>query len=619
MTNTLLLAQPFLIVISTIFLSILPGWSLTCRFQFEPLERLVVSILAGFALMYFLEFGAYLLSLPIWLPLAFLLIISLISTVRFFYWSKSAKVPVVNFPWSGVIAWLVISLLAMAIQFQIVVYGAQLEWAGDWWEHYQRSLFFLNQLPPETLFMNGLWSLSARGPLFNSIAGLMMSGFGDGFWIYQVIATVLNSFCVLPMALLLQKLSKLQLIPALIISVLVFALVPFALQQIIYPWTKMFATGFILAGIYFYMAGLEKSKESNSNWAIVIFSLGILAHYMTVLFSVYFVIHFIFRQIQNPQRLKNLVSPILVCFFVLSTWFFYLIPTFGIKETLASAMRHEYKIAFDKKLGVSLSKYQVVWGNTMTTFVPFSFRHDWQGLGKSPDLKKRGWIFQPKDPPESDKLVNAQMGWKLDLINDQSSITGNIGYVALVIWVMVLLFSIRAKDFNVLSRQKEASLGWKFWSIFFILGSFFNIWICPIYSASGISYVSFQPYLCLLVAFSISGLRVLPGKIKFALIGLYFFEATFKSWVWIQMHLRPVKLEEIPSSGLRIRGPGLSEQYVANYLRKVREGLFYLSDHFGIFSKFLSLMSLGIVLVILFSSLAIWILNYRRKEGAVIN
>jgi len=70
---------------------------------------------------------------------------------------------------------------------------------------------------------------------------------------------------------------------------------------------------------------------------------------------------------------------------------------------------------------------------------------------------------------------------------------------------------------------------------------------------------------------------------------------------------------------LIIRGPGLSEQYVANYLRKVREGLFYLSDHFGIFSKFLSLMSLGIVLVILFSSLAIWILNYRRKEGAVIN
>jgi hypothetical protein len=618
MTLVFLLAEPFLIVFSTILISILPCWMLVCRFRLEPLERLVVSVLAGFALMCFLEFGAYLLSLPSWMPFIFLLTISLLATLKLFFRPQSGTASLINFPWAGVIAWLVIVLLAMAVQFQIVVYGAQLAWAGDWWEHYQRSLFFLKQLPHDTLFMNGVWALPARGPLFNAVAGLIMGGFGDGFWVYQVIATVLNSFCVLPMALLLQKLSKLQLIPSLIISILVFALVPFALQQIIYPWTKMFTTGFILAGIYFYIEGLESRKENISAWAFVIFSLGVLAHYMTVLFAIFFLIHFIALQIKNPRILKNLISPIIVCFLVLSSWVFYLIPTYGIKGTLASTLRYEYKIEFNKKLGAELSKFQVFWGNTLSTFVPFSFRHDWQGLGKSTDLIKLGWSFQPKDQTEMDKSANARMVWKLDLINDQSSIMGNIGYSAGVIWIAILLFLIRTKDPHVTNSQGAVYLGWKFWILFFILGSFLNIWIFTIYSVQGLSYVSFQPYLCLLLVFSIRGLLVLPGKIKFALLGLYFFESTFKSWIWIQMHLRPIKLEEASLSGLIIRGPELNAQYVANYLGKVNKGFYFLSDQFINYSQLLSFMSLGIILVMVASLGAIRILNSKRQKGEVV-
>ncbi len=301
----------------------------------------------------------------------------------------------------------------MAIQFHIVVYGAQFGWAGDWWEHYERSLFFLKQLSPETLFLNNLWTLPARGPLFNSVAGLLMGALGESFWVYQILATVLNSFCVLPVALLLKKISKLDTAWSLIISVMVFALAPFALQQIIYPWTKMFSTGFILTGIYFYIVGLEKGKNSFFAGSFLFFSLGILAHYMAVLFAIFFMVHFIFLQFKQQRILRGLMPSLLASFFVLSTWFFYLIPTFGIKETLLAnnTLGNIYTTPAKKKSWLQLSHHQVFWGNTVSTFIPFSFRHDWErpgwppALGWSPDLTTLGWSHQPKDLTNEERML----------------------------------------------------------------------------------------------------------------------------------------------------------------------------------------------------------------------
>ncbi len=616
MTDILLLAEPFFIVISTITLSFISGWGVACRLNLEPLERLAVSVLAGFTLIYFFEFGAYLLSLPSRIPFLLLILTSLLTTLTFYFQSKPKIVPSIRLPWAGIIAWLVISLWGMAIQFQVVVYGTQMGWAGDWLEHYERALFFLKQLPPETLFLNNLWTLPARGPLFNSVAGLLMGGLGESFWVYQILATVLNSFCVLPMALLLKKISKLNTAWSLIISVGVFALAPFALQQIIYTWTKMFSAGFILTGIYFYIVGLEKGKDSFFAGSFLFFSLGILAHYMTILFVIFFIIHYIFLQFKQQRLLRGLTPPLLISFFVLSTWFFYLFATFGIKETLFAnnTLGNTYTNLVNKNSEPQLDHYQIVWANTVSTFIPFSFRHDWLGYGPAPDLIKRGWSYQAKDLTSEERMLNARIAWKLDLINDQSSFTGNIGYTAAFMGLMALLYLMMSKDYHL----KTVQPGWKFWSVFFILGIYLHLWAYRHYAVQGVSYSSFQPYLCLLVIFMINGLRILPKKIQIVLAGLYFLESAFKSWIWIQMHQRPVLLEKILPSGFVIRGPELNQQYVMNYLGKIREGPVFLSDRFGEFSDFLSLMSIGIILVILSSFLAIWVFNFKRKNNNVV-
>jgi hypothetical protein len=613
MANFFFLAEPFFIAVSSILLISLPGWALTYRFNPEPLERSVVCILTGLTLIYLCEFGAYLLSLPSWFPFILLLLVSLISVFNFAR-SRSNNSLRETFPWVEVMVWLVLSIWGLAIQFKIVLYGAQLGWAADWVEHYERSIFFLEQLPPETNFLNGLWSLSARGPLFNSSAGLLMGGLGKDYWTYQIIATVLNTFPVLTLALLLQNISGLQRYPALIWSAVIYALAPFAVQQIIYPWTKMFTTGFILMGIHVYLRGAKRGDICIMAWAFFPLALGVLAHYMTVLFAVFFLAHLLYTIIKNNWRFQALIIPISSCILLLSTWFIFLILNFGIVGTFIgnSTLGGEYTEAYNRKLGVTIRYQDVLWANTLSTLVPYSLRHGWKGLGRSPDSIKQGWQLQPKDFSPEEIEINRQIIWKLDLINNQSTLPGNIGWTGLAAFLIVVFWYFKRKivSGNSIPFQNDlqnVSPGNYFWVIFFILGIFLNLLSLKVYSPQGMSYMSFQPFLFLLIVFLFKWLRNAPKKIIICLSGLFLLESIFKTYIWIQMHTRVVTLEEVPGSGLVIRGPGLNEQYVANYLRKLKDGTFYLSDQFGEISSLMSLTCVGLIVVITIGFLRNWL------------
>ncbi len=612
MADFIFLIEPFSIVIITIILSLISGWGITYRINLEPLEKLAVCALTGFALMYFFEFGAYLLSLPPWAPFLLLLLTSLITTSICIFKYRPEISPTISITWRGVLAWLTTSLWGLAIQFQIVVYGAPTGWFGDWWEQYERSIFFLKQLPPDTLFLNDIWSLPARGPLFNSVTALLMGGLGNSFWVYQILATTLSSFCVLPMALLLKKISKLDTTWALIISVLLLCLTPFSMQQIIYPWTKMFTTGFILAGIYFYIVGQEKEKNSFFIGSFLFFSLGFLTHYMTILFAIFFVVHFIFYTLKKERTLKAIVPPLLVIFLVLSTWFSFLIPTFGFKGALLAnnTLGNVYKSPFKNDSGLQFSRYQLFWENMRSTFIPFSFRYGWVRSG-APEYIKEGWPYHPIDLKSREKVINTHMTWKLDLINDQGSFTGNVGYAGGLIGIISLLYLRKSNDLH----PKTVQPGWKFWSTFFILGILLHISAYGAYDVQGVSYASLQPYLFLLVTFLINGLRIITKRIRVILIGLFFLESAYKSWVWVQLHQRTVNLQRIYPEGFAIRGPELNGQYVSNHSFKMENGIVFLSDQFGQFSGFLSLMSIGLILVILTSSVVIWFFSFKRTAN----
>jgi hypothetical protein len=226
----LLIFTPFCQVTIGILLLVVPGWCLANRLKFDPLTKLLVATVASCTLMYLLALGAYLASPVTPEPL----------------------------PLGGLLAWLSLTIWILAMQSRVVTYGSG-DWYGDWHEHYERAIFFLDHEPASTVFL-GHWTVPARAPMFNAVAALLMAAFGRDFADYQSVATLLNTFWLLPMALLMRDIGQRAERTALFWSVALLGIAPFAVQQETFTWTKAFTFAFILGGIHLYRLGLVENR-----------------------------------------------------------------------------------------------------------------------------------------------------------------------------------------------------------------------------------------------------------------------------------------------------------------------------------------------------------------------
>ena len=73
--------RPILQAFGVLMMCILPAWPFLKRARLDKLTRLSVAILINFTFFYLLEYGAYLLSLPQYVPLA-LYAVALIASIR---------------------------------------------------------------------------------------------------------------------------------------------------------------------------------------------------------------------------------------------------------------------------------------------------------------------------------------------------------------------------------------------------------------------------------------------------------------------------------------------------------------------------------------------------------
>ena len=65
-------------------------------------------------------------------------------------------------------------------------------WSGDWFEHWERTRFFLERGSLETRFL-GIYQLPARPPLANVITGALLTSTEVSFASYQLCSTLLSS------------------------------------------------------------------------------------------------------------------------------------------------------------------------------------------------------------------------------------------------------------------------------------------------------------------------------------------------------------------------------------------------------------------------------------------
>ena len=615
-----LLAEPFLQIVGAITLSVLPAWGLVTRLRLDPLTKLSVAVMGSYTLMYLVEFGAYLFSAPQWLPLSLLLASSLASAC--YAHMRSKKYPEESFPWDGIATWGGLAVWIMGMQSRIVVYGA-VYWFGDWYEHYERAVFFLDHLPPETRFLQGYWPLAARGPAFNASAALLMNLFGREFWVYQTVATVLNTFPVLPMALLIRDMARIRQVPALLWSALLFGIAPFAVQQETFTWTKFFAVGFILGGIHLYRLGLTRNKPWLVGLSFGAFATGILAHYMALTFALFFMFHFAYFAFKKG-RLRQVVIPGMACSALLATWFFYLIVTFGLQATLAA----------NTTLGEYVKTtpwgyypwHKAFMGNMITTIIPYSWRHDITGIGQAPRILQFDARVGPQLTPSYSEL-NRKTEWLADLANNPSSLLGSLGWAGGVgVFITAVLWSRkRRKGSSGLPTESPSDhdppapeLGWLFWLIFFVLGIPLNVLSIRAYDPLGLAHVHLQPFVCLTAVLLLRRLRDLAVLPKLFLCGIFLIESALTTGALITLQGRQVPLVLQPDGTLLVLEKiGLSVNYVSNYILKLRNNSVLLSDRLGDISGPFSLIA-AVIPIGLFIAPLIWsLLSSPKAEEPV--
>jgi Dolichyl-phosphate-mannose-protein mannosyltransferase len=150
-------------------------------------------------------------------------------------------------------------------------------WLGDWLEHWQRAHFFLREWPANKPFFD-IYQLPARPPLANVLTATFMRMTGADYAHFQVIMTILCSLAYLPVGLLALRFGGR---PAARVAAVVLMLSPLFMENATYPWTKLQAAFFILAGLYFFLRVRDNDSQSGKAGIACALCLGgaVVTHY----------------------------------------------------------------------------------------------------------------------------------------------------------------------------------------------------------------------------------------------------------------------------------------------------------------------------------------------------
>jgi hypothetical protein len=306
----------------------LSGWWLAVRLWSDPLVRFTAACLTGVAVLAGVETLVYALGFPPWVALVALACVCLFSARSLAGTFRSAE-----FEWPALLAWGGTAAILVAATLRYAVHGYG-DTAWDWYEHWLRSLIFLTHAPVTTKI--GIYTIPARGPLFNAAAALLMRVSGSShYWVFQIIAIAFNSLICLPFALILESVSGLSRRRALLVGAGVCILVPFFFWNNTYSWTKDLTAAYVLIGIHGYLTAFRKGDGAGMARSLAWFAVGFLSHFLALLYAVTLGLHLVYvRRHQLPIR--GLIHAALVWAVLLVPWFGYLFFTFGVQGALGA-------------------------------------------------------------------------------------------------------------------------------------------------------------------------------------------------------------------------------------------------------------------------------------------
>lgn len=341
-----------------------PGFLVVRRSGLDPVEKVVCSIGLSIFLIYLTSFCIYLSGLPaisyfgVTFVCAVIFWICRRDLVDLF---RVREIRTLFCAFAGLYLWTV-SLLASVRNYS----GG--DWYGDWFEHYHRTLFFLNRLRIETLFLN-LYLLPARPPLFNLVSAHFLAQAGQSFAVFQLTAMLLNLVVFFAAYLFFRKLAPAGRASPLLLALLV-ACNPLIVQNATYPWTKLLAAFYTLVGVWFFWQSFSRSGALFRHLAFFSLSIGLLTHYSTGPYLLLIAVFYLLTAIIRKRFEWREIAPIAgVNLLVLLTWFAWSFMEFGFRTTFLA------NISVDESSRLSISQNaQKVAANIRDTVIPHFLR-----------------------------------------------------------------------------------------------------------------------------------------------------------------------------------------------------------------------------------------------------
>jgi hypothetical protein len=454
------------------------GYFFVRRLAVSPLSTLCLAIAVGITNVYLIAMLTYVMAWPLFvfhgaMALFVILGVACREDFRRLMEDQTVRVVLQGF---GMLLFMV---LALTLTIESYSGGGSY---GDYFEHYHRSIFFLERLPLDSQFL-GIYSLPARPPLFNLVAEFYMAMAGRDYFHFQWIATILNLVVFFPCCLAAQKLGisarRMRFLP------LLFLVNPFFLQNATYPWSKLITVFFIVLAILYYFSYARNRDGQSLFLAVALMTIGFLTHYSAGPFALFMVVHYLFITLPKIRtRLPEMLLATVIGLGLLSTWFGWSFLHYGVQETLAS------NTAVSDAVQLSgLENAQKILANIRDTLVPHPLR-----------------------------------GASL-LIIAQESFWGSIRDYVFLIYQTNLIFALGSVSGVVLLASlphyiKDFRLnpGVRFWALFSVFCIILGIAVHGTPSDFGLAHIVLQPIVMLGLVLILHGWERWPTWVRIALL-----------------------------------------------------------------------------------------------------
>lgn len=499
-----LLIDVLLILILLAVCGLGPGLYFVRHLRLKPPETLCASVAASLVIIYLGSLAIYLLQIPPgahWALTGLCAVLTLACRRDLRRLLARRQVRRMLCALAALMFW---TLLLLSI---IRNYGGG-AWFGDWFEHYDRSRFFLEDRNLDTKFL-GIYSLTSRPPLMNLVCAHFLAQTGTNFADYQVIASFLNLLAVLPCCLFAMSVCR-NFVGnrgrVVAVLTLLLAASPMFAQNVTFVWTKPFTAFFDLTALWLYLRGWSREDHDRMVLAFVFGAAGCLAHFSALTWIAPLAAHYLlFVWPKRTNKLRELTAIAVFSGAMLATWFGWAMYAFGASEPFRSNTTVT-AVGTDAS-----SEYLVtIGGNFLTTFVPhFITRASFAVLTQTdPWGRARDWFFTLYQ-------TNAIF------------ILGSTGAISLIAaWWGGLLRCGNGPNGRSIAR---------FWGMFLSVSAILGVIVTPTRETWGAAHLALQPHVLLLLSFLAGSL--VSARSAWRYVPLAGCAVDFALGILLQMHL----------------------------------------------------------------------------------